>query len=139
MNGHPEAYQKVLQLKAHALASGVANGKPPDDVKWASGTIYGLKTLLGLRQCGNNAEEFCIEALAPLVTADTEIYNRLKKHVFEGHTQSSAPSSATAATWVKSPAIMCVLWKIMPRPSIGLARLDYHPFDFVGRILNFSL
>ena len=57
--------------------------KPDDDIKSARGEIYnGLKQVLGLTQCGNSADSFLRDTMAPLITPDTEIYKQLEQEIF---------------------------------------------------------
>lgn len=74
---------EVLAAKAAALKSSIIKGNPSDDYKSMSGELYnGLKRILGLTQCGNNSEAFCIETLVPLVIPETEIYKKLRADIF---------------------------------------------------------
>ena len=41
-----------------------------------------LKTELQLTQCGNNADAFIRDTLAPLITKDMEVYKQLKVDIF---------------------------------------------------------
>jgi len=74
---------EVLGASAAALASSIKRENPKDDYKSMSGELYNaLKKILGLTQCGNDSEAFCIETLVPLVTPETEIYKKLKADIF---------------------------------------------------------
>ncbi len=73
---------KILSEKQSLLTSLAQQGKPSDDIKAISGPLYNkCKQLLGLTQCGNNAEAFARLTLAPLVTPDTQIYQELRNAV----------------------------------------------------------
>jgi len=77
--GKTAKLQEVLELKARALAETAAQGRAPDDLKSASGLIYvGLKTLLELTRCGNNADAFMRDTLAPLVVPGMATYDELR-------------------------------------------------------------
>lgn len=72
----------AIKQKKDELMSGIA---PSDDVKQISGPLYvAIKSLLGLRQCGNTHESFARDTLAPLITSDMEVYKRLRKDIFGG-------------------------------------------------------
>jgi hypothetical protein len=72
------------QIKQQALANSVARGNPADDLKSAAGEIYTeLKTLLGLRRCGNNTDSFMRDTLAPLVVPPLATYAALKAAVID--------------------------------------------------------
>ena len=56
---------------------------PRDNLKPVRGEIYNAcKTLLGLKQCGNNAGAFMRITLAPLIQPGTDIYEELKRDIF---------------------------------------------------------
>ena len=83
--GRLDMADQVVGAKRNALAETASHGRPADDVKSATGPAYvEIKKLLGLTQCGNTKEAFCIATLAPLVTPDTQVYDRLKADVFGG-------------------------------------------------------
>ncbi|MBE6953347.1 MAG: ATP-binding protein [Ruminococcaceae bacterium] len=80
----PDKYSECLAQKAVAIANSVSQGYPEDDIKSARGEIYlGLRKTLALRQCGNSADTFIRDTMAPLVTPDTEIYKQLEQEIFE--------------------------------------------------------
>ena len=65
------------------MANSVSRKHAPDDYKSAKGDIYNaLKTNLGLTKCGNNADTFIRDTLAPIITEDMEIYKRLESEIF---------------------------------------------------------
>ncbi len=79
----PEKYRDCLIKKQEALTNSVARGNPVDDIKSARGDIYNsLKNLLGLTRCGNNADTFLRDTMAPLITPDTDIYKQLEREIF---------------------------------------------------------
>ena len=54
-----------------------------DDLKPASGEIYvACKKILGLTQCGETAEEFMRDTLAPLIKPGMVVYDELKRDIF---------------------------------------------------------
>jgi len=80
-----EMYTACLDAKATAIQSStsVPRSNPLDDIKSARGQIYNsLKIILGLTQCGNTADAFLRDTIAPLITPDTEIYKQLDQEIF---------------------------------------------------------
>lgn len=78
-----DKYTDCLAKKSDAIANSISQGKPSDDIKSARGEIYlGLKKVLGLTKCGNTADTFIRDTMAPLVTPDTEIYKQLEQDIF---------------------------------------------------------
>lgn len=81
------ASDKVDECKAAkqaAIDGSVGRGNPRDDMKSACGEIYNsIKSILGLTQCGNNADAFLRDTMAPLITPETEIYKQLEQEIFE--------------------------------------------------------
>ena len=74
---------QCLEIKKNALEALNKSRCPSDDCKKASGQIYlGLKGLLDMKQCGNSADAFIRDTLAPLVTPDTRVYKELEKEIF---------------------------------------------------------
>ncbi len=74
----------ALQIKQHALASSIARGNAPDDLKSAAGEIYtALKVLLGLERCGNNTDAFMRDTLAPLIVPSMPSYQALKADIID--------------------------------------------------------
>lgn len=81
--GKPEEYDECLREKNKALTASIARGNAPDDYKSARGDIYNaLKKRLAPAKCGNNADAFIRDTLAPLITPDMSIFKRLKAEVF---------------------------------------------------------
>jgi len=80
-----EMYTACLDAKVTAIQSSISvpRNNPLDDIKSARGQIYNsLKTILGLTQCGNTADAFLRDTIAPLITPDTEIYKQLEQEIF---------------------------------------------------------
>lgn len=76
--------EDCLAAKQSAINESISRGNSTDDVKSASGKIYTeIKSILELTQCGNNTEAFLKSTIVPLVTKETEVYNELKKIIFE--------------------------------------------------------
>jgi hypothetical protein len=76
-------YDECIKKKNDAMQNSILQKKPDDDIKSARGEIYnGLKQVLGLTQCGNNADSFLRDTMAPLITPDTEIYKQLEQEIF---------------------------------------------------------
>lgn len=87
----PDKYSDCLAKKTAAIAKSVLQNHPADDIKSARGEIYlGLKNTLGLTKCGNTADTFIRDTMAPLVTPDTEIYKQLEQEIFGEQTSGAA-------------------------------------------------
>ena len=83
LNNKPEQFENCIKAKKMAMANSVSRKHAPDDYKSAKGDIYNaLKTNLGLTKCGNNADTFIRDTLAPIITEDMEIYKRLESEIF---------------------------------------------------------
>ncbi|EOX1771124.1 AAA family ATPase, partial [Vibrio cholerae] len=73
---------QALLIKSEALEDSVKRGNPSDDLKRASGDIFiGLKRLLNLTRCGNNADTFMRDTMASLITVDTIIYKEMERSI----------------------------------------------------------
>lgn len=83
-NGKEEKYDECIEEKKKAIKRIVDKGKPEDDIKSARGEIYiALKRILSLSRCGNTADNFLRDTIAPLITPDMEIYKKLERDIFE--------------------------------------------------------
>ncbi|WP_444936031.1 AAA family ATPase [Microbulbifer sp. JMSA004] len=72
--------EQALQVKSDAIQKSIERGKAPDDIKSASGDIYlGLKRLLNLTRCGNNADMFMRDVMADLLDEDTLVYKEMER------------------------------------------------------------
>ena len=81
--GKPEVGDSILAAKQAEMQASIGRGNPSDDIKSASGPLsVRVKKLLGLTQCGNGKEAFCLATLVPLVTTDSDIYRQIKADVF---------------------------------------------------------
>jgi len=81
--GEDEKYEECICKKEKAIENTVSQGKPADDIKSSRGEIYNaLKQILGLNRCGNNADSFLRDTIAPLITPDMEIYQQLEHEIF---------------------------------------------------------
>ena len=85
-----ESYQKrdkfncIRQRRDVALSRSIREGKPSDDLKpTAQAVHHAAKELLQIVQSGSTKEAFMRDYLAPLVTPDTEVYQKLKNDVFD--------------------------------------------------------
>lgn len=82
--GKMEQYDECLKRKEEAISNSVMRGNPDNDMKSASGEIYNaLKEILGLTQCGNTADSFLRDTMAPLITPETEVYKQLEMDIFK--------------------------------------------------------
>lgn len=74
----PEAIDRIRQEKQRQMQALPGRGKPIDDVKVITDSLYlEIKKLLGLAGCGNSAEAFSIEHLAPLIQPGMAVYEEL--------------------------------------------------------------
>ena len=74
----PEAIEDIKQEKQRQLQTLPSRGKANDDVKAIADALYvKCKQLLGLSGCGNSAEAFSIENLAPLIQPGMAVYEEL--------------------------------------------------------------
>ena len=81
--GKPEKYDSCILEKEKAIKESVDRGNCGDDYKSARCDIYNsIKKILELTQCGNNADSFIRDTLAPLLTPDMEIYKQLEDEIF---------------------------------------------------------
>ena len=81
--GKPEKYDECLREKNEALTVSIGRGNAADDYKSARGDIYNaLKKCLTLVKCGNNADTFIRDTLAPLITPDMNVFKKLETEVF---------------------------------------------------------
>ena len=76
---------EILAEKQKLLNASIAKGNPHDNFKPIAGELYvALKRILNLTQCGNNANTFMRDTLAPLITPKTDTYKELKKIIIDG-------------------------------------------------------
>ena len=81
--GKPGEYDECIREKCEALSASTSRGNAPDDYKSARGDIYNaLKKRLSLTKCGNNADTFIRDTLAPLITPDMDVYKHLETEIF---------------------------------------------------------
>lgn len=77
--GLPEKFECLKNKKQEELTKHAENNGSIDDVKAISGPLYVFcKTILGLKQHGNDATEFSRLTLAKLITSKTQIYKELE-------------------------------------------------------------
>ena len=73
----------VLSAKTSAIEQCIAQGKPADDIKSASGLIFSAcKKILKIAQRGNDAKAFMRSTLAQLVKPGMAVYEELKISIF---------------------------------------------------------
>jgi hypothetical protein len=78
-----ELAPQLLEAKAEALRSSIANGGPIDDLKRPAGDIYNAaKRLFPTRKLGSDKRAFMKGICAPLVRPGTSIYVALQQDVF---------------------------------------------------------
>lgn len=79
-HGKPEQVTALLAARQEAINASISRGHPSDNIKAARGEIYNAaKNLLDLKGAGTNADTFCRDTLAPLVTSETQVYADLRK------------------------------------------------------------
>jgi AAA15 family ATPase/GTPase len=84
VNGKEDLIESIIKIKEEKLSASVARKNPPDDLKSAAGEIYNeLRLILSLQQCGNNANSFMRDTLAPLITQDMDTYVKLKNTIID--------------------------------------------------------
>jgi AAA domain, putative AbiEii toxin, Type IV TA system len=89
--GKSASLADALEVKRVALAKSVSRGNAPDDLKSAAGEIYvGLKRVLSLQACGNTADAFMRDTLAPLIVPGMQTYQSLKSAVTDRLPSKSA-------------------------------------------------
>lgn len=77
-HGKRDAIEEIKKQKQQQLQTLPGRGKPSDDVKAITDSLYfEIKKLLGLNGCGNSAEAFSIEHLAPLIQPGMAVYEEL--------------------------------------------------------------
>ena len=82
--GTVKNYDNCIKIKNEEMQKSIERNNPIDDYKSARGPIYnGLKKELKLNQCGNTADTFIRDTLAPLITKDMEVYKQLKVDIFD--------------------------------------------------------
>lgn len=73
-----EKFAEMKQEKDLQIQSLPGRGKSPDDIKAISDSLYNkCKQVLNLHGCGNTAEAFSIDHLAPLVQPGMPVYDEL--------------------------------------------------------------
>ena len=78
----PESFSEIQLEKQSQLQSLPRRGMPADDIKAISDSLYNkCKRVLNLHGCGNTAEAFSIEHLAPLIQPGMAVYEELAKTV----------------------------------------------------------
>jgi len=78
IHGKPDVIEEIKQKKQQQLQTLPDREKPIDDVKAITDHLYvEVKKLLGLTGCGNSAEAFSIECLAPLIQPGMAVYKEL--------------------------------------------------------------
>lgn len=81
--GKPEEYNECIKEKEAAMNASKDRGNASDDYKSARGDIYNsLKRRLQLTRCGNNADTFIRDTLAPLISPDMDVYKKLEAEIF---------------------------------------------------------
>ncbi len=80
----PQLASALLQAKATAISNLTARQRPIDDLKSAAGEIYTqAKAILSLTACGNTADAFMRDTLAPLILPGMQCYADLKADIVD--------------------------------------------------------
>lgn len=75
---NPDGLEGIKAKKKAEIESLSSRGKPADDIKAISSVLYQTcKKVLGMHSCGNNAESFALENLAPLIKPGMAVYKEL--------------------------------------------------------------
>lgn len=78
-----DAKNKLIQSKSGSV----------DDLKPIAGELYNeCKRILGLAQCGSNAKSFMLDKLSPLIRPSMQVYQELKRDIFDTDTKSVSRS-----------------------------------------------
>lgn len=81
--GQPELIPDLLAAKSAAVNNSVAAGGPADDLKRPAGDIYNAaKRLFPSRKLGSDTRAFMKGVCAPLIRAETPLYEMLRKDIF---------------------------------------------------------
>ena len=81
--GKVKEYDECIKEKEAAIKVSKDRGNATDDYKSARGEIYNsLKQRLQLTRCGNNADTFIRDTLAPLISPDMDVYRKLEDDIF---------------------------------------------------------
>lgn len=81
-HGLSGSFEAIKQEKQVQIQSLPGRGKPADDIKAISDSLYNkCKRVLNLHGCGNTAEAFSIEKLAPLIKPGMAVYEELAETV----------------------------------------------------------
>jgi len=82
IHNSPESFSEIQLEKQSQLQSLPRRGMPADDIKAISDSLYNkCKRVLNLHGCGNTAEAFSIEHLAPLIQPGMAVYEELAETV----------------------------------------------------------
>jgi len=83
--GKEHLLNDALNIRKNALRSSVQDRRnPPDDLKSAAGQIYNeLRPLLSLTNCGNTADAFMRDTLAPLIAPPMTTYAGMKAAIMD--------------------------------------------------------
>lgn len=77
-HGLPDVFSEIKTEKESQLASLPSRGKPADDIKAIADSLYDYcKRTLNLIGCGNSAEAFALEHLAPLIKPGMRVHDEL--------------------------------------------------------------
>lgn len=81
-HGLSDSFEAIKQEKQVQIQSLPGRGKPADDIKAISDSLYNkCKQVLNLHGCGNTAEAFSIEKLAPLIQPGMAVYEELAETI----------------------------------------------------------
>lgn len=84
--GQPEAFEHIIAAKKLCIQNLPSIGYASDDIKKCKGQIYlSAKNFLrdSRKKFGTNADIFCRDVMAPLITPETQTYQALRSAIFE--------------------------------------------------------
>lgn len=83
INNKPELFEECMSDIENVIQNSIAQNHPSDDYKSVRGFIFNiLKGRLQLTHPGSNADAFIRDTLAPLISADMNVYKELENEIF---------------------------------------------------------
>ncbi|MGI4738497.1 MAG: AAA family ATPase [Janthinobacterium lividum] len=81
--GKSEVWPALFAEKQQLLAASATRGNPSDDWKSIGESMrQAAKKLLSINQIGSNADAFMLDYLVPLISPNTNIYQKLRQEIF---------------------------------------------------------
>ena len=83
INNKSDLFEECMSDIENVIQNSIAQNNPPDDYKSVRGFIFNiLKGRLQLTHPGSNADAFIRDTLAPLISADMDVYKELENEIF---------------------------------------------------------